>query len=175
MPPQKRLSDLIRKENAEEITASLRKYGYGGSERPSDLKRWLEAQGEDINTPVAEAKQAKRELRPKQEAFRQALLQAYGGCCAISGCNVAPALEAAHVANWRSENDVGAGILLRADLHRLFDAGLLVISCGYRVVAAPPWYQELVGTRLRLPKNRLYWPRLAALDAGNFDAKKKLR
>ena len=135
MTPPKRLSDVVATENAGSIAASLRKYGYHGPERPSDVARWLEAQGEDVNTPVAEAKKTGHERRPRQDAFRQALLLAYEGRCAITGCDAEPALEAAHVADWRSENDAGAGILLRADLHKLFDAGLLVIGRGYTVVA----------------------------------------
>ena len=160
MPRPRRLSDAVTAENVETIAASLRKYGYDGADQPAEVARWLEAQGEDINTPVAAAKTTERERRPRQEEFRQALLGAYEGRCAVTGCDVEPALEAAHVADWRSENDAGAGILLRADLHRLFDDGLLVIDCDYTVVAVPPWYRELRGVRLRLPKNRLQWPRL---------------
>ena len=160
MPRPKRLSDILTTENVEPIAASLRKYGYDGPERAADVARWLEARGEDINTPVAGARKTERERRPRQEAFRQALFRAYEGRCAITGCDVEPALEAAHVADWRSENDAGAGILLRADLHRLFDDGLLVIDRDYTVIAAPPWYREIQGVRLRLPKNRLQWPRL---------------
>ena len=167
MAPPKRLSDVAAAGNVGSIAASLRKYGYGGPERPSDVARWLEAQGEDVNTPVAEAKKAAQERRPRQDAFRQALLLAYEGRCALTGCNAEPALEAAHVADWRSENDAGAGILLRADLHKLFDAGLLVIGRGYTVVAVPLWYRALQGTRLRLPKNRLHWPRLHGAGIGD--------
>ena len=160
MPRPKRLSDVVTTENVESIASSLRKYGYRGPDRPADVARWLEDQGEDINTPVAAARKAERERRPRQDAFRQALLVAYEGRCAITGCDVESALEAAHVADWRSENDAGAGVLLRADLHRLFDDGLLVIGRDYTVIAAPLWYRELEGVRLRLPKNRLQWPRL---------------
>ena len=167
MAPPKRLSDVVAAGNVGSIAASLRKYGYGGPERPSDVARWLEAQGEDVNTPVAEAKKAAQERRPRQDAFRQALFLAYEGRCALTGCDAEPALEAAHVADWRSENDAGAGILLRADLHRLFDAGLLVIGRGYTVAAVPPWYRALQGTRLRLPKNRLHWPRLHGVGSGD--------
>ena len=160
MPRPRRLSDAVTAENVEAIAASLRKYGYDGPERYAEVARWLETQGEDINTPVASARTSVRERRPQQDAFRQALLLAYEGRCAITGCDVEPALEAAHVADWRSENDAGAGILLRTDLHRLFDDGLLVIDRDYTVIAAPSWYRGLEGVRLRLPKSRFQWPRL---------------
>ena len=155
-----RLSDGVHPQNAEPIAASLRKYGYRGPRGAHDVARWLGAQRPDINTALAAPKRTERERRPKQAAFRNALLIAYEGRCAISGCDAAPALEAAHVADWHAENDVGAGILLRADLHRLFESGLLVIDGRYEVAEAPAWYGELRGRRLRLPVNRLHWPRL---------------
>ena len=79
---------------------------------------------------------AAREARPEQRGFRRAVLEGYGGRCAITGCHVAEALEAAHVAHWRRENDAGAGIVLRADLHRLLERGLLVIDRDYTVRTA---------------------------------------
>ena len=164
----RRLSDMVNADNAPSIAASLRKYGYDGPSADSDaVARWLRAQGPHLDTEVvAPARTTGREARPDQRGFRGALLEAYGGRCAITGCDVAEALEAAHVANWRSENDVGAGILLRADLHRLLERGLLVIDRGWTVRAAPSWYRALEGRRLRLPVNRLHWPRLAPEDGG---------
>ena len=71
------------------------------------------------------------------------------------------------MADWREENDVGAGILLRADLHRLLESELLAFDARYTVVAAPAGYGEFVGRRLRLPPNRLQWPRLAPCGPGD--------
>ena len=163
-----RLSDLVNAASAPSIAASLRKYGYDGPSADADaVARWLRAQASDIDTEVgAPAGTAAREARPDQRRFRRAVLDAYGGRCAVTGCNVAEALEAAHVADWRSENDVGAGLLLRVDLHRLLERGLLVIDRDWTVRAAPPWYRALVGRRLRLPPNRLHWPRLAPHEGG---------
>ena len=69
-------------------------------------------------------------LRRGQPAFRQALLQAYDGKCAISGCDVVDALEAAHVvpASAGGSTHIGNGILLRADLHTLFDLDLIGLN-----------------------------------------------
>ena len=57
-------------------------------------------------------------LRPGQMRFRAALLEAYETRCAISGCDVPAALEAAHVMPYRGNefNHVQNGILMRADL-----------------------------------------------------------
>ena len=165
MTAPRRLSDVVSADTAPSIAASLRKYGYGGTSAAGAVARWLRAQGPHIDTEVAaSARPQQREPRPQQRGFRRALFEAYGGRCAITGCDVAEALEAAHVADWHFENDVGAGILLRVDLHRLFESGRLVIGGDYTVRAAPSWYRALEGHRLRLPANRLLWPRLAAED-----------
>jgi hypothetical protein len=64
--------------------------------------------------------------RSGQQAFRQELLELYSGRCAITGYDVPQALEAAHILEYRGPhtNLAENGILMRADLHRLFDRGL---------------------------------------------------
>jgi hypothetical protein len=82
--------------------------------------------------------------RRGQQAFRRRLLEAYEGRCAISGCDVEAVLEAAHIAsyNGKATNDVRNGILLRADLHTLFDLGKIWIENSVVRVA-----HYLIGTR----------------------------
>lgn len=68
--------------------------------------------------------------RRGQPRFRLALLEAYEGRCALTGCDAPAALEAAHI---ERHSDGGTyepsnGLLLRADLHTLFDLGLLGID-----------------------------------------------
>jgi hypothetical protein len=69
-------------------------------------------------------------LRRGQTKFRNALLSRYGHNCAISGPTSLHVLEAAHIIPYRGDdtNHVENGILLRADLHTLFDLGLVKIS-----------------------------------------------
>jgi len=69
--------------------------------------------------------------RPEQAAFRSAVYEAYGGKCALSGCAIASLLDAAHRPgrDWRGgDNRAEDGVLLRADLHRLLDAGLMTLE-----------------------------------------------
>lgn len=68
--------------------------------------------------------------RRGQREFRAAVLRAYSGRCAISNCDVADVLDAAHVVPYRGKhtNHVGNGLLLRTDLHTLFDLGLIAID-----------------------------------------------
>lgn len=70
-------------------------------------------------------------IRRGQAAFRQRLLDAYG-CCAMSGSTVEPALEAAHIVRYQGPgtNHLTNGLLLRADLHSLFDFGLLSVDAA---------------------------------------------
>ncbi|PWR13924.1 hypothetical protein DKT69_18980 [Micromonospora sicca] len=93
--------------------------------------------------------------RQGQADFRRRLIEAYGGCCAISGCDVEAVLQAAHIDpyNGPATNRVTNGLLLRADLHNLFDRGLIWIDGSYRVRVAEglDHYSELDGRRLQLP------------------------
>jgi uncharacterized protein YjbI with pentapeptide repeats len=69
--------------------------------------------------------------RQGQAEFRQELLKQYKCRCAITGCSIIGVLEAAHVIPYsvsQQENKPENGILLRADLHTLFDLNLIVID-----------------------------------------------
>lgn len=77
------------------------------------------------------ARFAQVQVRTEQPAFRAAVFESFGGRCAISGCSVPEALEAAHRhgRSWREgDNAASDGILLRRDLHTLYDRGLLRIA-----------------------------------------------
>jgi putative restriction endonuclease len=65
-----------------------------------------------------------------QGAFRVAVIEAYGRACAVTGEHSLPALDAAHIRSYDQEgpHEVRNGILLRADLHRLFDKGYLTVT-----------------------------------------------
>lgn len=65
--------------------------------------------------------------RRGQSGFRAALMDAYQGRCAVTGCDAAAALEGAHLRPYRGpeSNTVTNGLLLRADIHTLFDLRLL--------------------------------------------------
>jgi len=83
--------------------------------------------------------------RPGQFEFRTMLLNIYKGRCVISGCNIEEVLEAAHIIpfNGLHSHVVANGLLLRADLHKLFDKYLLAIHPDTRKVVIAP---ELVNS-----------------------------
>lgn len=65
-----------------------------------------------------------------QGTFRVAVTEAYGKGCAITEEHSLPALEAGHIQPFASggPNEVRNGLLLRADLHRLFDQGYVTVT-----------------------------------------------
>lgn len=99
-----------------------------------------------------------------QPQFRVRLVEAYRGRCAVTGCSILQVLEAAHIVPYRGEqtNTIINGLLLRADIHTLFDLNLLGINPddSFKVTIAAAalgdTYEKFNGTKLRLPKdNRL--------------------
>jgi hypothetical protein len=69
-------------------------------------------------------------MREGQGEFRQGLLDAYDRKCAITGCAVVEILEAAHIVPYRGDHThrTDNGLLLRADIHTLFDKGMVWID-----------------------------------------------
>ena len=75
--------------------------------------------------------------RDGQDAFRKGLLAAYAGQCPISGCDVPEALEAAHITPHLGVQSqvLSNGLPLSADIHALFDCGLISIDPRTMTVA----------------------------------------
>ncbi|MBC3384944.1 HNH endonuclease [Pseudomonas sp. SWRI179] len=104
------------------------------------------------------------------QAFRSALIRAYHSRCAISGCAVLEILEAAHIKPYRGpeSNYVNNGLLLRADIHTLFDKGLLWITNSRQVATSLRLvgsdYEALKGRSIFLPEVILEHPLLENLS-----------
>ncbi|MFJ9583369.1 HNH endonuclease [Streptomyces acidicola] len=69
-------------------------------------------------------------VRKGQPAFRKQLLATFGETCAFTGPAPVQALEAAHLYSYAAngKHHKGGGLLLRRDLHRLFDLGLIAVD-----------------------------------------------
>lgn len=102
--------------------------------------------------------------------FRRALLSAYEGRCAMTQYDAAPALEAAHIVPYRGPqtNHPTNGLLLRADMHDLFDLGLLAVDPSMRLVIAQDLekteYEKYAGWQLWLPGDKELRPNEEALE-----------
>ncbi|MEA3549236.1 HNH endonuclease [Pseudarthrobacter sp. C1] len=98
--------------------------------------------------------------RVGQAGFRAKLMAMYGENCAISGPNAHAGLEAAHLVSYSKHglHDFNAGLLLRRDLHSLFDRKLLSVNPkSWRVefsihLMHVPGYVALHGTELLVPR-----------------------
>lgn len=68
--------------------------------------------------------------REGQAKFREDLLRAFSYRCAVTGCMVSELLEAAHIQPYSEDQDhrLSNGLILRADIHTLYDKGLLAIN-----------------------------------------------
>lgn len=74
-------------------------------------------------------------VRMGQGAFRILVTSAYGNACAITGDHTLPVLEAAHIKPFSLSGPhlISNGLLLRSDLHKLFDSGYMTVAPDYRI------------------------------------------
>lgn len=113
-----------------------------------------------------------------QGTFQVAILDAYGRRCAITGEKVLPVLEAAHIVPYAEggEHRVDNGLLLRRDLHALFERGYLTVAPELDIVVSKrlkdefhngATYLSMAGQRLLLPLRREDRPNPRFLDWHN--------
>ncbi|MBD2136605.1 HNH endonuclease [Anabaena sp. FACHB-1237] len=160
-----------------EVAEALKILGWVNNKEQSELleqRKIIESAGyfnpdniEDarkrINTSIIE--------RQGQSDFRRKLLNAYNNKCAITGCDVESAIEAAHIIPYRGieTNHPANGLPLRADIHTLFDLHLISIKPDtYEIVIAHKiegsCYQYLANQKLSLPISQDFLPSQEALQ-----------
>lgn len=119
-------------------------------------------------------------VRPRlgQGAFRVLVTDAYDRKCAITSEKVLPVLEAAHIRPYGEQGPhrVDNGILLRSDLHILFDRGYVTVTPDLRVEVSRRIHDEfengrayyaLHGNEIRLPNRSEYHPSREFLEWHN--------
>lgn len=109
--------------------------------------------------------------RQGQAKFRNALLKVYDGACAITGCDISDVLQAAHILPYLgpATNHPSNGILLRADVHTLFDLGLVRVHPETLEIVVSPVlektsYKDYHGQILRAPSGKSSHPHAIALQ-----------
>jgi putative restriction endonuclease len=109
-----------------------------------------------------------------QAGFRIAVLDAYGRSCAVTHEHSLPVLEAAHIRPFSEDgpHDVSNGLLLRSDVHRLFDRGYVTVTPDLRFrvsrrlrddYANGKTYYALDGSPVAAPKDPAERPSTEAL------------
>lgn len=116
------------------------------------------AESLDIDADTRKFQETRQAVRQGQGKFRLDLLDAYSSRCAATNYDVSEGLEAAHIRPYRGAhtNETRNGILLRADIHNLFDYGIVGVDPeAMKVVlnqrARESKYASLLGQQLRLP------------------------
>jgi putative restriction endonuclease len=115
-------------------------------------------------------------VRPRlgQRSFRVAVLDSYGRRCAITNEKTLPVLEAAHIREYHDlpVHSINNGILLRADIHKLFDSGYVTVTPEYQFEVSRRIKEEfengrdyyaLHGSRIRLPQDIAHRPAVESL------------
>lgn len=113
-----------------------------------DVTDWIKSQiGAEEQRPVGVNDDAWQLIKQRrgQGKFRRNLLERYGVLCMVSGTTIPEIIEAAHICPVSDGGSfhVGNGLLLRADLHTLFDLNLL----GIEPVNLTIHFNERVATR----------------------------
>ena len=91
---------------------------------------------DDIDSRYGEAYLTRGRLG--QGAFRVLVTESYDRRCAITGERTLPVLEAAHIKPYAKQGPhrVNNGLLLRSDLHTLFDRGYITVTPDHRVLVS---------------------------------------
>jgi hypothetical protein len=97
--------------------------------------------------------------RRGQKSFRNSLLNSRS-TCAVTGCELIDILEAAHIDAYRndSHNHISNGLLLRSDIHTLFDLNLCAIEPNDKTIhfsscASNSGYNEFDGKKIMINHN----------------------
>jgi putative restriction endonuclease len=116
-------------------------------------------------------------IRPRlgQGTFRLAVTDSYERRCAVTGERTLPVLDAAHIRAFGEggAHEVSNGLLLRSDIHKLFDRGYVTADEDHRFVVSSRLrqdfqngrhYYELAGQPLRAPSRTDHRPDRDALS-----------
>ena len=157
--------DLASQEGARILSECLSRSGIRAMQEPA-------AAGERFGAPQL--------VPPRlgQASFRIAVVQAYKRSCAVTTEHSLPALDAAHIRPYADggEHLVSNGLLLRSDIHRLFDRGYVTVTEDLRFEVSRRLredfhngksYYTLQGSSIHVPNGSLDKPDATMLSWHN--------
>ena len=137
----------------------------------------LEVDLEDLDRDLRTFRLLVSADRVGQAQFRADLMEAYDRRCAMTGVSDSPALQAAHISPYHrgpQTHKVQNGLLLRADLHTLFDMWLITVTDDFMIHVTPELvsqsYRNLNGRSLRPPHHQQDQPDAEVLRLHNDKA-----
>lgn len=122
-------SEVVGKNIWEKIELLLKKYLHSNTFEEGKSQLVLEEQEPAYSLGILQ------KVRLGQGAFRVLVTDAYSKRCSITGERTLPVLEAAHIKPYVNSGPhfISNGILLRSDIHKLFDRGYLTITKDLKV------------------------------------------
>jgi len=119
-------------------------------------------------------------IKPRlgQRSFRVIVTDAYHRACAVTGEKALPVLEAAHIKPYSESGPhmINNGLLLRSDLHKLFDKGYMAITTNLNIEVSRrikeefdngEYYYTLHGSSINTPQNLIDRPSREFLEWHN--------
>jgi hypothetical protein len=155
--------------------------GSGDIDELTEGEDWVYVPPQDVQQVAVKPRgrlMTSRLARPDQQRLRSLLLSEHGGC-QITGAKAFAALEACHIVPVKNKgpDEISNAILLRSDLHALFDAGLIQfrLSGNKWLLHCSPslqdqQYRKLEGTPLTesgLPSHAYLLARQTLADASS--------
>ncbi|MFN4247516.1 MAG: HNH endonuclease [Flavipsychrobacter sp.] len=159
---------IIHSEYNIDFAEQIVKIKYFNTYNPFDIEQNQQSNYQIVSEPKEEYKTLTNS-RKGQSSFKGKILKSYNNRCCISGESCPELLEAAHIQQYlnSSSNHIQNGLLLRVDLHRLFDCGLLLIDPDYRVkissILKDSSYYKYDGITISIPDNPAHHPSKASL------------
>ena len=136
----------------------------------------------EVHAPLVEARRYGEPVlvqpRLGQGEFRVAVMDVYRRRCAVTAERTLPVLDAAHIRPFASggEHEINNGLLLRSDIHKLFDLGYATITPELRFEVSGRIREEfengrdyyaLHGQEVARPDSADFWPDPEALSWHN--------
>jgi len=159
----------------EEMTRNIQTgMSFNTTEEPGktvlELIRWTQLSARSIREePARYGEPVLVTPRLGQGTFRIMVTDAYGRRCAISNEKTLPVLDAAHIKPYSNEgqHSIDNGLLLRKDIHTLFDLGYMTVTPEYKIEVSRRIkeeyengrdYYKYHGSNISLPSNPIYRP-----------------